>query len=104
MNNRIDKFSSKMVGIPPSGIRKFFELCIGHDDIIGDYCHISSHACVGSFLNIGRGVHVGLNATVREHLNIGDFATVGMGAVLTKNVGAGEIWVGNPARFLRMVK
>ena len=34
MNNRIDKFSSKMVDIPPSGIRKFFELCIGHDDII----------------------------------------------------------------------
>ena len=34
MNNREDKFSEKMVGIPPSGIRKFFELCIGHDDII----------------------------------------------------------------------
>ena len=34
MNNRKDKFSSKMMGIPPSGIRKFFELCIGHDDII----------------------------------------------------------------------
>lgn len=77
---------------------------IGHDDIIGDYCHISSHACVGSFLSIGRGVHVGLNATIREHLKIGDFATVGMGAVLTHNVGNGEIWVGNPARFLRMVE
>ena len=34
MNNREDKFSEKVVGIPPSGIRKFFELCIGHDDII----------------------------------------------------------------------
>ena len=34
MNNRTDKFSSKMESIPPSGIRKFFELCIGHDDII----------------------------------------------------------------------
>ena len=34
MNTRTDKFSSKMVEIPPSGIRKFFELCIGHDDII----------------------------------------------------------------------
>ena len=34
MNNRKDKFSSKMESIPPSGIRKFFELCIGHDDII----------------------------------------------------------------------
>lgn len=34
MNTRTDKFSSKMLGIQPSGIRKFFELCIGHDDII----------------------------------------------------------------------
>ena len=34
MNTRTDKFSSKMMEIPPSGIRKFFELCIGHDDII----------------------------------------------------------------------
>jgi len=34
MNDRKDKFSSKMMEIPPSGIRKFFELCIGHDDII----------------------------------------------------------------------
>ena len=34
MNNRTDKFSKKMMEIPPSGIRKFFELCIGHDDII----------------------------------------------------------------------
>ena len=34
MNTRKDKFSSKMESIPPSGIRKFFELCIGHDDII----------------------------------------------------------------------
>ena len=34
MNNRTDKFSKKMMEIPPSGIRKFFELCIGHDNII----------------------------------------------------------------------
>ncbi|MCR4734313.1 MAG: aminotransferase class I/II-fold pyridoxal phosphate-dependent enzyme [Treponema sp.] len=34
MNTRTDKFSRKMMEIPPSGIRKFFELCIGHDDII----------------------------------------------------------------------
>ena len=34
MNTRTDKFSSKMESIPHSGIRKFFEICIGHDDII----------------------------------------------------------------------
>lgn len=74
---------------------------IGHDNEIGDFCHIATQACVGSFLKVGYGVHIGLNATIREHLSIGDYATVGMGAVLTKNVGEGEVWAGNPAKFLR---
>lgn len=34
MNNRQDKFSRSMVETPPSGIRKFFEMLIGHDDVI----------------------------------------------------------------------
>jgi Aspartate/tyrosine/aromatic aminotransferase len=34
MNTREDRFSRKMVAAPPSGIRKFFELIIGRDDII----------------------------------------------------------------------
>lgn len=34
MNDRIHRFSDKMLKIPPSGIRKFFELIIGRDDII----------------------------------------------------------------------
>jgi len=34
MNDRADRFSAKMLTIPPSGIRKFFDLIIGRDDII----------------------------------------------------------------------
>lgn len=34
MNTREDKFSTSMMNIPPSGIRKFFEMLIGHDDVI----------------------------------------------------------------------
>ena len=74
---------------------------MGHDNIVGDFCHIAAQACVGSYLQIGKGVHIGLNATVREDLTIGDFAALGMGAVLTKNIGDKEIWIGNPAKFLR---
>ena len=33
-NTREDRFSYLMRGIPPSGIRKFFDLIIGRDDII----------------------------------------------------------------------
>ncbi len=34
MNTREDRFSKSMMDIPPSGIRKFFEMLIGHDDVI----------------------------------------------------------------------
>ncbi len=74
---------------------------VGHDTEIGKFNHIASQAVVGAFLHVGDGVHFGLNCTVREHLTIGENATIGMGAVLTKDVGAGEIWVGSPAKFLR---
>ena len=34
MNTREDRLSKSMQNIPPSGIRKFFEMLIGHDDVI----------------------------------------------------------------------
>lgn len=34
MNTREDRISESMQKIPPSGIRKFFEMLIGHDDVI----------------------------------------------------------------------
>jgi acetyltransferase EpsM len=74
---------------------------MGHDNIVGDFCHFAAQACVGSYLTIGKGVHIGFNACIHENLSIGDNATLGMGAVLKKNIGDNEIWVGNPARFLR---
>jgi len=74
---------------------------VGHDTELGKFNHVASQAVVGAYLNVGNGVHFGLNCTVREHLTIGENATIGMGAVLTKDVNAGEIWAGNPAKFLR---
>lgn len=77
---------------------------VGHDNEIGDFTHIAAQACIGSYLKVGKGVHFGLNCTIRENLTIGDYSTIGMGAVLTKNVEEKDIWVGNPAKFLRKAK
>ena len=77
---------------------------MGHDNTVGDFCHIAAQAAVGSYLKIGKGVHIGLNATIHEGFTIGDYATLGMGSVLKHDIQEGEIWAGNPARFLRMAK
>lgn len=75
---------------------------IGHNTELGELNHVAAQAVVGAYIKTGVGVHIGLNSTIRERIIIGDYATLGMGSVLTKNIGDKEIWVGNPARFLRM--
>ena len=74
---------------------------MGHDNIVGDFCHFAAQSCTGSYLKIGKGVHIGFNATIHEGFSIGDYATLGMGGVLKHDIQEGEIWAGNPARFLR---
>jgi len=74
---------------------------VGHNNIVGDFCHFAGHSCVGSFTKLADGVNIGANATVREKLSIGKFSTVGMAAMLTKSIGENEIWIGNPAKFYK---
>ena len=49
------------------------------------------------------GASLGSSVTVLAGVTVGAGAIVGAGSVVTKSVGPGEIWAGNPARFLRKV-
>ena len=51
-----------------------------------------------------KGATIGAGATILPGLTIGGKAMIGAGSVVTKNVPAGEIWIGNPARFYKNVK
>lgn len=50
---------------------------------------------------VGTGAAIGSNCTILGNLAIGPGAMVGAGSVVTKNIPAGQVWAGNPARFLR---
>ena len=52
-------------------------------------------------VKIGNGVFIGTEAIICKGVTIGDESIVGAGAVVTKNIPAGEIWAGNPAKFIR---
>ncbi len=50
---------------------------------------------------VGNDVCIGGGSVIGPGVTIGDCVLIGMGSVVTKNVPSGEIWVGNPARFLK---
>ena len=53
--------------------------------------------------HICKGATIGAGATILPGITIGEGAMIGAGSVVTKNVPAGELWVGNPARYIRKI-
>lgn len=49
------------------------------------------------------GASIGANATILCGITIGRRAMIGAGSVVTRDVPDGELWVGNPAKKLRLV-
>ncbi|MFV0217919.1 N-acetyltransferase [Empedobacter falsenii] len=52
---------------------------------------------------IKKSASIGANATILAGISIGANTLIGAGSVVTKDVPDNEIWVGNPAKFLRKI-
>ncbi len=52
-------------------------------------------------VHICQGVFLGANVTICNSVTIGKNSIVGAGSVVTKDIPAGEIWAGNPAKFIK---
>lgn len=52
---------------------------------------------------VKKGAAIGANSTILAGVTIGAGAMIGAGSVVTKDVPAGELWLGNPARFVRKI-
>ena len=53
---------------------------------------------------IKKGASIGANSTIVCGHTIGENAMIGAGSVVTKDVPDGELWVGNPAHFVRKIE
>ena len=73
-------------------------LLIGADVTIGHGAIV--HACT-----IADAVLIGMNATVLDGVVVARHSMIGAGAVVSpgKTIGEGELWIGNPARRVRML-
>ncbi|GLW23532.1 acetyltransferase [Microbispora triticiradicis] len=72
-----------------------------HDDVVEDFATIASGVRLAGGVRIRRGAYLGAGALVRENRTVGAWSLVGMGSVVTRDVPEGEVWAGNPARYLR---
>ena len=50
---------------------------------------------------IEEGASIGANSTVLPGITIGKNSMIGAGSVVTKDVPENELWLGNPARFVK---
>ena len=53
---------------------------------------------------IKKGASIGANATILCGITIGKKAMIGAGSVVTKDVPDGELWLGNPAHFVKKIE
>ena len=51
-----------------------------------------------------KGASIGAGSTILPGITIGENAFVAAGSVVTKDIPAGELWMGNPARFYKKVE
>jgi UDP-3-O-[3-hydroxymyristoyl] glucosamine N-acyltransferase len=74
---------------------------IAHNCILGQNVLITGQAMLAGSVIVENNVTIYSNVVIREHRKIGRNSIIGMGSVVTKDIPAGEIWIGNPAKFLR---
>lgn len=74
---------------------------IAHNVHVGEHCLLIAHAMVAGSCDIGDRAIISPGAQVLDHIRIGPGALVGLGAVVVKDVPGWEVWVGNPAKYLR---
>ena len=53
---------------------------------------------------VEKGASIGSSVTILCGVTIGAGAMIGAGSVVTRDIPAGEVWLGNPAEFLKKVE
>jgi len=81
-------------------------VCIGSNVTFTNDVFSKSHNKDWKLLRtkVCKGVSIGTNAMILPGITIGESAMIGAGSVVTKNIPAGEIWVCNPAKFIRRIE
>ncbi len=73
---------------------------VEHDNVIGNFAHISPHATLLGAVKVGERTHIGGNSTIRNNTSICSGCVIGAGAVVTKSIKERGVYAGVPATLL----
>ncbi len=107
------------VGISNSAIIALKEIVIEDNVLIGGNCKIYDNdfhslnydermmkpdqGVKSAPVRIKMGAFIGAHSIILKGVTIGEKSIVGAGSVVTKSIPNGEVWAGNPARFIRKI-
>jgi len=78
---------------------------VAHHTTLGRACFVSTGANVGASVSVGDGVTVGISASISTGVKqLGNGSLVGAGAVVIRDTETNGVYVGNPAKLIRLVK
>ena len=73
---------------------------VEHDNVVGDFVHLSPGCALGGTVTVGAGTHVGIGACVRNNVCIAPDCVIGAGAVVITDLKQPGTYVGCPAKRL----
>ena len=126
VDHRVHIINPEMVAIGSNTSISSYTTIFGtHGVTIGENCWISSSVGISSYNHImnssnrhrdkyldykyckpvviGDNVWIAMNVTILPGCVVGNNSIIGAGSVVNKNIPPNEIWVGNPARFIKRI-
>jgi len=85
----------------PEGVKIGKNCFIGPRVTFSNDRYPPSHKWLWQHTVIEDDVAIGAGSCIRPGITIKKGSLIGMGSIITYDIPAGEIWAGNPARFLR---
>jgi len=74
---------------------------VAHNVRIGKHCLITAGVIIAGSVTIGDHTQIGPGTSIIDHVKIGNNVLIGVGAVVITDIPDNQVWVGNPARYLR---
>lgn len=104
----VDEGTVVMQGVVIQSCAKIGKHCIvntsasiDHDNVLGDFVHISPHATLCGEVEVGEGTWIGAGAIVRQCVKIGKWSVIGAGSVVVNDIPDGVLAYGNPCKIIR---